>query len=182
MNLRIIYLVGWLCFVGSFFVPATAQQMTSEDGEAVAVWTDPADTHLHLALDPVFQVLERRASARSPISYGDEFAEEQAEFLRRAWWALPAACGWFAFWVSVVWRPWLPVNTSHGGWRRRGMIITGGVLLANVPILGQMFYREATLYPGYFHLRAGAYLLVAAYLLVGSALLWRAGQRSRAAA
>ena len=178
---RIIYLFGLLCFIGSFFARATAQQMTSERGETVAVWTDPADTHLHLALDPIFQILERRAAARSPDAYGDGFKEEQAEFLRRAWRALPAACGWFAIWASVLWRPWMRLGRSLGTWRRDGMATAGALLLVNVPILIRAFYREGTICPGYFHLGAGAYLMVAAYFFVGGSLLWQALQRAQQA-
>ena len=178
---RIIYLCGLLCFIGSFFARATAQQMTSERGETVAAWTDPADTHLHLALDPIFQILERRAAARSPDAYGDGFKMEQAEFLRRARRALPAACGWFAIWASVLWRPRLRRGHPVGTWRRCGMATAGALLLVNVPILIRAFYREGTIYAGYFHLGAGACLIVAAYFFVGGSLLWQALQRPRPA-
>ena len=178
---RVIYFFGLLCFVGSFFARATAQRMTTARGEAVAVWTDPADTHLHLALDPVFQILERRAAARSPDGCGDDFGEEQAEFLRRAWHTLPVACGWFAIWASVLWRPWVRVSDPHGTRRRYGMLTAGGLLLANVPFLILAFYREGTVYAGYFHLGAGAYLIVTAYLFVGSSLSWQALPRFGAA-
>ena len=170
---RVIYFFGLLCFVVSFFARATAQRMTTERGETFAVWTDPIDTHLHLALEPVFQILERQA-AQSPDSYGDEFGEEQAEFLRRAWHTLPVACGWFAIWASVLWRPWIRVGELHGTRRRYGMLAASGLLLVNVPFLILAFYREGTVYTGYFHLGAGAYLIVAAYLFVGSSLFWQA--------
>ena len=49
--------------------------------------------------------------------------------------------------------------------------IAGVVMLVAVPLLAREYYHWATVYEGYFHLGLGAYLVVLAYVCIGSSLL-----------
>jgi ABC-type multidrug transport system permease subunit len=49
--------------------------------------------------------------------------------------------------------------------------IAGGVILVAVPLMARDYYHWATLYEGYFHFGLGAYLVVIAYVCIGTSLL-----------
>jgi len=166
-----IYLAGWLCFVGSFFWPATADQMTGQFGENVKVWCSPGGTHLKLALEPVAQVWECIFCEVPPDAHGDSREDCQRAYLGQALYFLPASCGWFSIWLSVVLMPWFWIRPIVNGRVRRFLWIAGVVMLVAVPLLAREYYHWATVYKGYFHLGLGAYLVVLAYVCIGSSLL-----------
>ncbi|NBV22753.1 MAG: hypothetical protein EBS05_12670, partial [Proteobacteria bacterium] len=53
---------------------------------------------------------------------------------------------------------------------RLGMKVSGWMVLAFVPLLSWDYYRHAASYSGYFHPGLGGYLIVLAYLLIGTSL------------
>lgn len=169
--IKLVYIFGILSFCLSFFVPATAQKMTSSQGERVEIWTSPIYTHLNLALGPVLRSLEYCTAKKDPMAQGDGFESGQAESLRRAYYSLPASCGWFVILASVLVVPWAWVRPITRTPLCRAQQIAGGLLLLSVPLLVLGFYHDATVYEGYFHLGVGAYLIVLSYLFIGSTLL-----------
>jgi hypothetical protein len=169
--LKLLYIFGLLSFCASFFVPATAQKMTSSQGEQVEIWTSPIYTHLNVALGPGLNFFDYCTARKDPTARGDGFESAQANSLRSAFYSLPASCGWFAILVSVVVVPWGWVRPITMAPLRRAQQIAGGLLLVCTPLLAIDFYHDATVYEGYFHLGVGAYLIVVAYLFLGSTLL-----------
>jgi hypothetical protein len=167
---KLIYLSGLLCFVSSFFAPATPQVMTSSSGEQVAQWTSPHWTHLQLALEPLTQVLEYFSAVKNPDERGDGFEAGQRKHIGRALFSLPASCGWFAIGLSIVIMPraWMrPITAARARLCPR---IAGIVILAAVPLLAVDFHGRATVYSGQFHLGPGADLIVLAYFFIGTSL------------
>ncbi|MDB6031902.1 MAG: hypothetical protein JWM16_2240 [Verrucomicrobiales bacterium] len=105
------------------------------------------------------------------MAQGDGFERGQAQSLLRAYYSLPASCGWFAILASVPVVPWTWVRPITGAPLRHAQQIAGSLLLLSVPLLALDFYHDATVYEGYFHLGVGAYLIVGSYLFIGSTLL-----------
>ena len=177
---KLIHILGLLSFVGSFFAPASAQKMTSWHGEEVELWTPPAATHWLLALEPTIRVIDYCSAKKDPNDHGDGFEAGQAESIRRAFYSTPAAYGWFIIVASVLIVPWAWIRPITNALLRRCLRIAGWILLAAVPLLTLDFYRHATTYEGYFHLGLGAYLIVTAYLFIGSSLLLQFARAKKA--
>ena len=172
-SMKQLYILGLVAFIGSFFLPATSQKMTSQYGEKVEVWTSPWLTHFQLAAEPLSQMVEcfGVTQRRKPDDHGNSVADDQRERIYLALYSIPASCGWFIIALSVLVVPFSWMHPVGHMRLRSGLRIAGGVLLIALPFLTLAFYRDATLYKGYFHLGSGAYLIVVAYSFIGISLL-----------
>jgi hypothetical protein len=172
---KVIFFAGLLCFAASFFAPSTPQEMTSPTGKSVERWNPPSHTHFVLALEPILRFLDvitAEKDADAPDGKLDEaFNEWRGNAVWRAVYSIPAACGWFTIYISLLVVPlaWRQPRISTP--LKRGLRGMGILLLTAVPLLARDFYRDATTSQGHFHLGAGAYLILAAYASVGASLV-----------
>lgn len=168
------YFLGLGCLVISLFFPTTAQQMVSE-GE-VKFWESPARSHFFLALGPLLHSIELISIRLDPDEYGgvdgdgpgqggDGYASLLKEKTKAFFYSIPVSISWFMVWIALLlrkrMRPFLLKTFRASGF---------SMLLA-AAILSVKYYTWATLYPGYFHLGLGAYLIVGSFLLSGIGLL-----------
>ena len=167
-----LHLLGLILFIASFFVPAIPNEMTSSEGQAVKVWQPPVMTHLRLAFEPLARVIDFINAKQNPNKYGyDERGDAYDYFVYetvfRFFYSIPASLGWFIIWLSglLLLLKRHRIDSKRTLWRVAST--TSALLLAALALLSVDFYRSATTYEGHFHLGAGAYFILAAYLLVG---------------
>ena len=168
---KALYIVGLICFWGSFFGSTTPQKMTSSSGEEVEVWTQPSHTHFVLAAEPVLRLFDYSTMRRDPEANGDGFEVAQSEAISRAIYSIPGSVGWIVIAISVLFVPSAWLESSPSKILTRGSRIAGILLLLAAPLVAHDFYRSSPTYEAYFHVASGAYLIVAGYLLVGAGLL-----------
>lgn len=172
----VIYLSGVLLFFLSFFGNTFPIKMTDSNGSEVEIWETGKFRHSHLALDPLLEANELVNVINVPSRYGygqngDGYDDYLNQTVKRFFYSIPISVGWFTILLSILFvRQIWTQKTKHG--KAQYLVIAGSVFtLIAVPLLVVEFYNRAITYESYFHLGAGAYLMVLAYLLVGIALL-----------
>jgi hypothetical protein len=168
-----IYILGLLCFFASFLGNVTPSEMTTSEGSEVENWETGKTAHFHLAINPLLAAanLLDVISHSSGYEYelkGDGYESYLIENIKRFFLSTPVSIGWFTIFASIL-LIWTQKITKS---KLRYFLKAGSLfMLLAAPILAIDFYGKATTYKPYFHLGTGAYFIVAAYLLIGIALL-----------
>jgi hypothetical protein len=170
------YLFGLLFFFASFFANVTPSEMTTSEGSEVENWETGKTAHFHLAINPLLAVANLLDVISHSSGYehelkGDGYESYLIENIKRFFLSIPVSIGWFTIFASIllIWHIWTQKITKS---KLRYFLKAGSVfMLLAAPILAIDFYGKATTYKPYFHLGTGAYFIVAAYLLIGTALL-----------
>ncbi len=171
-----LYLLGLLLFFSSFFGNTTPSEMTTAEGSEVKNWETGKTTHFRLAAYPLvsFAMFIDVILDSSDFEHGqkgDGYRDYLIVTAKRFFLSIPVSVGWFTILASIllIWH----IRTQKITKSKLRYFLKAGSFFMPVAsvILAINFYNEATLYNPYFHLGIGAYLIVAAYLLIGITLL-----------
>jgi hypothetical protein len=171
-----LYFLGLLLFFSSFFCNTTPSEMITSEGSEVKTWETGKTKHFRLAFEPLLTVANLLDAISDSSDFedglrGDGYQSYLTETVKKFFLSIPVSVGWFTILASILLIRQIRTQKTAKSKLRYFLKAGSLFMLAASPILAINFYNEATLYKPYFHLGTGAYLITAAYLLIGITLL-----------
>ena len=169
---KILFLVTYVFFIDSFFYDYTPNQLSSSKGEYVLNWRSPASEHIFLALEPLIRLVEHFTFKKDLYSRGDGDENYLRDNRNKGLVSIPVAIAWWGFLLlPFYYLKKLPFeNKISRKIKAKIAYLLGFIYLIAVIIQGYRYYSDATRYVGYFHLRPGAYLILASFFLMAISL------------